>query len=170
MPTTPPMPPRRAHSRSDRPTPAIYFESTVSNKKPGQLREDWLSRVEQSTFLTIKYGLVNAEGALDQLSRLKANWDSYGSEPPADLAVRRSRETLIELTGDLLLPSAIVPSADGGVSIYFINGPRSAYVESYNEGSQALVMYDSTGRTEVLEIGRDIMRGDVGHRILEFLG
>jgi hypothetical protein len=51
---------------------------------------------------------------------------------------------------------SIVPSAEGGVSIYFMAGHRTAYVESYNQGSQALVMYDENGDVEVLEIGRDM--------------
>jgi hypothetical protein len=64
----------------------------------------------------------------------------------------------------------IVPSAEGGVSIYFMSGNRTVYVESYNQGSQALVMYDQHGNTEVLEVGRDIARADLGGKILAYLG
>ncbi len=47
---------------------------------------------------------------------------------------------------------------------------RTVYVESYNQGFQALVMYDQDGNAEVLEIGRDIPKTDVSGRILAYLG
>ncbi len=127
-------------------------------------------RLAQSTFWTIKYGLIDAERELDRISNMEPDWDSYGAEPPSDNAIRATRETLKELAGDLLLPSAIVPSAEGGVSIYFMSGNRTAYIETYNQGSQALVMYDQQGNTEVLELGNDINRVAVGRRILAYLG
>jgi len=101
---------------------------------------------------------------------MERDWDSYGAEPPAAHAIRASKELLAELAGALILPSTIVPSAEGGVSIYFIAGHRTAYVESYNHGSQVLVMYDETGNADVLEIGGDIRLSDVCGRILGYLG
>jgi hypothetical protein len=145
-------------------------ETPSYNQRTGALRDDWLRRLEQSTFLTIKYGLIDAEAVLDQISNMERDWDSYGAEPPGANAVRASKEILEELAGALILPSTIVPSAEGGVSIYFMTGRRTVYVESYNQGSQALVMYDQSGNAEVLEIGRDISRADVSSRILAYLG
>jgi hypothetical protein len=101
---------------------------------------------------------------------MKRGWDSYGAETPDGNAVRASREILQELAGALILPSTIVPSAEGGVSIYFMTGHRTVYIESYNQGSQTLVMYDQDGTAEVLEIGPDISRTDVADRILAYLG
>jgi hypothetical protein len=101
---------------------------------------------------------------------METDWDSYGAEPPGANAIRASKEILEELAGALILPSTIVPSAEGGVSIYFMTSHRTVYVESYNLGPQALVMYDLDGNTEVLEIGRDICRADVSGRILTYLG
>jgi hypothetical protein len=51
-----------------------------------------------------------------------------------------------------------------------MTGNRTAYVESYNQGSQVLVMYDQQGNTEVLEVGSDILRSDIGGKILAYLG
>jgi hypothetical protein len=165
------MPPERDPFRLDRFRPAIHRVETPSyNQRAGELRDDWFRRLEQSTFLTIKYGLIDAEGALDRISGMERDWDSYGAEPPGANAIRASKEILQELAGALILPSTIVPSAEGGVSIYFMTGHRTVYVESYNQGSQALVMYDQNGNTEVLEIGRDITRADVSGRILAYLG
>jgi myo-inositol-hexaphosphate 3-phosphohydrolase len=145
-------------------------ETPGYNQRTGEVRDDWLRRLEQSTFLTIKYGLIDAEGALDRISNMERNWDSYGAEPPGGSAIRAAKEILAEFAGALILPSTIVPSAEGGVSIYFMTGHRTAYVESYNQGCQTLVMYDQNGNAEVLEIGRDIPRADVSGRVLAYLG
>jgi hypothetical protein len=145
-------------------------ETPSYDQRAGEFRDDLLRRLEQSTFLTIKYGLIDAEGALDRISHMERDWDTYGAEPPTANAIRASREILKDLAESLLLPSTIVPSAEGGVSIYFMTGQRTVYIESYNQGSQALVMYDQSGNTEVLEIEHDIHRADVGNRILAYLG
>jgi hypothetical protein len=157
--------------RFDRFPPAIHEVETENYKRrTGEIRDDLSRMLAQSTFWTIKYGLIDAERELDRISNMEPDWDSYGAEPPSDKAIRATRETLKELVGDLLLPSAIVPSAEGGVSIYFMSGNRTAYIETYNQGSQALVMYDQQGNTEVLELGNDINRVAVGRRILAYLG
>src|ERR1035438_7398697 len=57
--------------RPDRFGPAVHRVETPSyNQRTSELRDDWLRRLEQSTFLTIKYGLIDAEGALDR----SASW------------------------------------------------------------------------------------------------
>ena len=130
------VPPARDPFWIDRFRPAIHRVETPNyNQRTGELRDDWLRRLEQSTFLTIKYGLIDAEEALDRISSMERDWDSYGAEPPSANAIRASRETLEELAGALILPSTIVPSAEGGVSFYFMTGHRTVYVETYNRGS-----------------------------------
>jgi hypothetical protein len=101
---------------------------------------------------------------------MEGNWDSYGAEPPGANAIRAAKEILEEFAGAQILPSTIVPSAEGGVSIYFMTGHRTVYVENYNQGSQTLVMYDQNGNAEVLEIERDIPRAAVSSRVLAYLG
>jgi hypothetical protein len=165
------MPPERDPFRLDRFRPAIHRVETPNyNQRSGELRDDLFRRREQSIYLTIKYGLIDAEVELHRISNMEVDWDSYGAEPPSPDAIRASQEILGDLAGALILPSMIVPSAEGGVSIYFMAGDRTVYVESYNKGSQALVMYDQHGNTEVLEVGRDIERSDVGGKILAYLG
>jgi hypothetical protein len=165
------IPPERDPFRFDRFRPAIHRVETPNyNQRTGELRDDLLRRREQSVFLTIKYGLIDAEGELHRISSMERDWDSYGAEPPRANSIRASREILEDLAGALILPSTIVPSAEGGVSIYFMTGNRTAYVESYNQGSQVLVMYDQQGNTEVLEVGSDILRSDIGGKILAYLG
>lgn len=172
MPTpTPQMPPERDPFRLDRFRPAIHRVETPSyNQRIGELGDNLSRWLQQSTCLTIKYGLMDAEGALDRISNMEGDWDSYGAEPPGASAIRATKEILQDLAGALILPSTIVPSAEGGVSIYFMTGHRTVYIESYNQGSQTLVMYDQDGSAEALEIGLDIPRADVADRILTYLG
>jgi hypothetical protein len=165
------IPPESDPFRFDRFKPAIHRVETPNyNERTGELRDDLLKRLSQSVFWTFKYGLIDAEGELHRISNMQPDWDSYGAEVPSADAIRVSKEILSELAGALILPSTIVPSAGGGVSIYFMAGHRTVYVENYNQGSQVLVMYDQRGNTEVLEIGSDIPRSDVGGKILEYLG
>jgi len=49
-------------------------------------------------------------------------------------AVRASKEILEELAGALILAVYNRPSAEGGISIYFMTGHRTVYIESYNQG------------------------------------
>ena len=146
------MPPDHAPFRPDSFRTSIRQVQTSNyNKRVREIGDQLSGSREQSTYLTIKYGLIDALEALDRISGMEKNWDSYGSEPPSADAIRASKETLDQLAGELLLPSTIVPSAEGGVSIYFMTGSRTAYVESYNQGSQSLVMYDEDdGSVEVL--------------------
>ena len=165
------VPPERDTFRFDRFRPAIHRVETPNyNERIGELLEDWWRRQEQSIFLKLKYGRIDAGLELHRISNLEADWDSYGAEAPSATAIRASQEVLEELAGALILPSTIVPSAEGGVSIYFMTGDRTVYIENYNQGSQVLVMYDRHGNTEVLEVGRDIVRADIGGKILAYLG
>ena len=154
----------------DRFVPAIR---RVETSNYAELLREWSNmfsqRLSQSTFLTIKYGLINVEQELDNVSELQQGWDSYGAEPPGAAAIDAARTILRQLAGALICPSAIVPSAEGGVSIYFIKDDRTAYIENYNDGAQALVMYDRSGYTDVFEIGSDIPSADVGNRISRYL-
>lgn len=134
-----------------------------------ELRRVWSRMLSQSAFLTIKYGMIDAERVLTRMSGLDNNWDSYGAEPPTAEAIQASRLILAKLYEALIRPSTIVPSASGGISIYFFSGDRSAYIENYNDGAQALVMYDRQGSTKVLELGRDIQSELVATTISSYL-
>jgi hypothetical protein len=165
------LPPPIATLRLDGFGPEIQRVETQNyDQLTKRILNNLLEMFNQSAFLTVKYGLINAEKELDRLSGMELNWDSYGAQPPSAAAIQNSREILRELSGALILPSTIVPSAEGGVSAYFMSGNRIAYIETYNGGSQALVMYDQRGETEVLEIERDIPKADVSARILAYLG
>jgi hypothetical protein len=150
--------------------PEIHIvETGAYSIKRDQLRDEVSNWLENSAFLTIKYGLINVDDELARLSQLQPNWDSYGAEPPSGEAIRSARSILGELFSGLILPSAIVPSAGGGVSIYFMKGVRTSYIENYNSGAQALVMFDQEGNSEVLELGIEVGVAEVGGRIMGYL-
>jgi hypothetical protein len=132
---------------------------------------EWREKAKrQSSFWRLKYGHIDANSELQRIASLKTNWDSYGADAPSENAIRVARSILSELEQARILPSAIVASATGGVSIYFFDSDRSAYIENYNDGAQALVMYDQNGTTEVLEIGTEIDNDALAVRILGYLG
>lgn len=125
---------------------------------------------DDSCFWLVKYGLIDKREALRDLQKLAPNWDSYGAAPPNRHALTTADEILTTLEEQLLLPTTIVPSAEGGVSIYFQCGSRTAYVECYNDGDPALVLYDDHGSVEVLEIGAEVARQDLPAKITNYLG
>jgi hypothetical protein len=153
----------------DRFVPAVHRVETQNyNERTLEVLRDM--DLAGSKFLTVKYGLIDANQELNKISGIGPGWDSYGADSPSAAAIQLSKNTLAEIAGALILPSAIVRSAGGGVSLYFINGNRTAYIETYNDGTQALVMYDQQGNTDVLEIGSDIARTDVSAKISAYLG
>jgi hypothetical protein len=166
----PQVPPKEDQRWLERFKPTIYHVETANyNDSTLHLQDKLRQQLDQSSFLTVKYGLIDAESALSRISSLPPNWDSYGALPPSPGSIGASKTILERLAQDLILPSTIVASAEGGVSIYFISGQKTAYIESYNEGNQALVMYDQTGAIEVLEIERDVPTSSVGEKILAHL-
>lgn len=82
-----------------------------------------------------------ARERLAQISRLEADWDSYGSEPPSTTAVSRAitllesvEESLAGLLGEQIRPYAIAPVADGGVQLEWRGGDRALEVEVGPDG------------------------------------
>ena len=55
--------------------------------------------------------------ALHRLSELSANWDSYGSEPIAESAIRRTISHLHFFLRDETPEPSVVPTNDGGVQL-----------------------------------------------------
>jgi hypothetical protein len=76
------------------------------------------------------------------LTSLSQGWDSYDSQPPSTAATRSAVNFLRKLYDGPLLPSSIVPSAEGGVALYFLSGDRNAYAEFRNSGELVLALYD----------------------------
>ena len=93
------------------------------------------------------------DSELESLRKLPSNWDSNGAEPPNPTAISRLESVLDLLAGVDLNPTKIVPSAEGGAAVCFIQGAKYADVECFNNGTLLAVLSTGRGTPEVWEIG-----------------
>jgi hypothetical protein len=83
------------------------------------------------------------QNRLGQLSALRANWDTYGSEPPSAKAVAAAAAIAKAFIEFGLIPDAVGPSAEGGVAICFVRNQKYADIECFNSGETLAVRYSS---------------------------
>src|SRR5437016_919974 len=86
------------------------------------VREVWgnlLAQRNKSSFLSSKQNFLVFEAKIDQLASLRFGWDSYGADPPNHVASENAKYWLGALISQGIEPSTIVPSAEGGISLYF---------------------------------------------------
>ena len=76
------------------------------------------------------------------IERLKGDWDSYGAEPPSELALSKIRSLIAEVMGRHAvtagmrsIPFTVAPVPDGGVQAEWRNGPRIIEIEISPQGS-----------------------------------
>lgn len=72
---------------------------------------------------------------------MPANWDSYGSECPSQLAISAAAAIANAFISFGLIPDAIVPSAEGGIAICFVRNQKYADIECFNSGDILAVRY-----------------------------
>jgi hypothetical protein len=99
-------------------------------------------RIDNSAFLT-QLKTVAQSG-----SRLPYTQQS-DSERPNDAAIVNAQRVLLTLWRDQLVPSAILPAAEGGIGISFVAGQRQAHLEFSNDGDFSLVMFEPSGAIDV---------------------
>src|ERR1700722_7664527 len=58
----------------------------------------------------------------------------YGAEGPRQEAIFWASQVLSRLEDDMMRPSRIVASADGGVAVCFVKGDLYAHIECFNDG------------------------------------
>lgn len=90
-----------------------------------------------------------ARERLAQISRLEADWDSYGAEPPSTTAVSRAiallesvEESLAGLLGEQIRPYAIAPVADGGVQLEWRGLTKTLEVEIGPDGDLGYLLLE----------------------------
>lgn len=79
------------------------------------------------------------------------DWNGYGSPAPNDLAIRLSEEVILS-SGQRMTPSRIVPSAQGGVGVYFVRNRKRGDIECLNSGSMTATLCDEGQLPKVWEI------------------
>jgi hypothetical protein len=110
-----------------------------------------------STTPTIKFLSASKHGAnaerawihkaLEQVAKLKElapNWNGHDSAPPNPTALYWSEEVLRQLYDLGIKPTRIVPSADEGISILFLRGPKYVNIECFNMGQVAVLLKNRT--------------------------
>jgi len=112
------------------------------SKEDDFFRQQFRIMRSSSKFLEHQCHFELLERSLASLASLPQGWDSYDSQPPSATTVCSALSFLRKLYSAPLVPSSIVPSAEGGVAFYFFSGKRNAYTEFRNSGELVLALYD----------------------------
>jgi len=97
-----------------------------------------------------QFGVIYAE--LARLVNLKDGWDSYDAVPPSQAAIETAERILAHLRLEMLLPNRVVPSAEGGVGICFIDADRYADIEVFNDQEILGTTYRGKSEPHVWEV------------------
>jgi hypothetical protein len=100
--------------------------------------------------------IEDPDAKLTKIAALGENWDSYGAVPPDAQSVISARLALRLANSDRTLPQAVVPSAEGGVSLCWDMGAKHAYIEFGNDGTAVVATYEGDGEPYIREFHPDI--------------
>lgn len=78
---------------------------------------------------------IDAIRKLVQLLALPRDWDSYGSPPPSEIAVKAAGSLILDIDLDYSVSPRIVPVSGGGVQLEWNVGSREVEIEIDNKGS-----------------------------------
>ena len=105
-----------------------------------------------SKFLQIARVYQELRSSLDACATLVDNWDSYGAAKPARHSIEAADRFLQKLFAELFMPSRVVPSAEGGIAVYFNSDNRTAYLEYRNSREVILAMFDDHSDPIIVEL------------------
>jgi hypothetical protein len=105
-----------------------------------------------SQFLQIEKTYQQMRSSLDACATLTDNWDSYGAAKPARHSIEATDRFLEKLFAELFMPNRVIPSAEGGMAIYFNSDKRTAYVEYRNSREVILAMFDDHSDPIIVEL------------------
>jgi hypothetical protein len=136
-----------------------YREDMGNDSSPQSIaKELWFFRrliqenIQSSAYLTLDKQYNRLRIKAESLKSLSRNWDSYDSPPPATGVVESSLKFLAKIYQESFLPSSIVPSAEGGLALYFTREGKNAYLEYRNSGELILAMYDREAEPIIIEL------------------
>ena len=101
-----------------------------------------------------------------RMVNLEADWDSYGAEPPNDVALLAAVQVLDDLASINLDPTSIDPSVEGGICLSFQRGERYGDIECFNTGE--ILAVTSTGYDTKVWTVKDNVRSAIV--IADYLG
>jgi hypothetical protein len=108
-----------------------------------------------SKFLQIAKAFQELRSSLNACATLADNWDSYGAAKPARHSIEATDRFLQKLFAALFVPNRVIPSAEGGVAVYFNSDNRTAYVEYRNSKEAILAMFDDYSDPIIVELTED---------------
>jgi len=111
-----------------------------------------LEEIDRSAYWRSKARFIEARRRLNSTKTLARGWDTYGAEAPNDMARALARKILDALEADLLPPTHLMASAEGGIAISFVEGDNRAEIEIYNTGEIAAATYSGSSEPMVWEL------------------
>jgi hypothetical protein len=106
----------------------------------------------------VEYVVANLIGTFDSFreklhsaASLPKSWNTYGSEPPNGSARTFALTVLQGLEKESLVPSRLLPSGEGGITISFVSRGRRAMLEIYNTGEVLGAKYSASDPPKVWE-------------------
>jgi hypothetical protein len=143
-------------------TSAISKGEEALREPVGWLGTDGKRLFEYLKDLQLKPKFDQAEQALKDMAKLMPNWNSYGAAPPSRETRDRAAETLVSLQRLSFLPTKVVPSSEGGVTIFFIREDRYADIEFLNTGEMLAVTYVGVAEPQVWAIENAELEAAIG--------
>jgi hypothetical protein len=117
-------------------------------------------------------GLPAACQRLTELAALEADWDSYGTDPPTNLAITTARqvleavaERLASAAGTDPAPYFIAPVPTGGVQLEWTGPASEIEVEIGPEGALGYLLVRREGDAETEQVEARVSPADVAHAV-----
>jgi hypothetical protein len=114
---------------------------------------------------------------LDELARLEPDWDSYGGEPPSELAITRAADLMREVAqrhwsslGEAAIPSFVAPIADGGIHLEWAGPSGDLELQVGQQGNLDYLWIDRSGDDRRFQEKHGVTRGAVLDVIRQVLG
>lgn len=108
--------------------------------------------LKEAIYWKAKVVIGRLQEKLIQLKELQEGWDSYGAHAPQPSTIEGAEKVLALLEPFDLLYAKLIPSAEGGVAVFFNEGTKTAYLEFQNSGDVVLAMYDREGEPQIIEL------------------
>jgi hypothetical protein len=145
----PTMVPRQRISIAD--TLCRTASQSASNLFDREIERAYRSR-HPSQYHTNRTRVYDWINALDNVTCLQTDWNSYGAPAPCQNAVDGAREVLEKLSDAAIAPDNLKASAEGGVAIVLSGSDRNrAIIESLNNGERYILLYDLDGKNDTID-------------------
>jgi hypothetical protein len=140
--------------------PAIFREVPSSPQLgPEPTERIFLSQLllasNRSRYQELEQKFTALRDQLSKLHWLELGWDSYCSPAPNGAALAATDAALNVLRRLNVQPTAILPSADGGVGICFIQNEQYAHIEFENSGDTWVLTYGPNKASETWQLLSD---------------